>query len=82
MKTEKHRNKLLGGILAALVLTCSLAATVSAQVAGAIFTTDAGGNFVNANIYDLMDDVYLNGGPRSPTAPCTAAGLPDGFYAF
>ena len=82
MKTEKHRNKLLGGILAALVLTCSLAATVSAQLAGAIFTTDAGGNFVNANIYDLMDDVYLNGGPRSPKAPCTAAGLPDGFYAF
>jgi hypothetical protein len=48
---------------------------------GAIFTTDAEGNFVNANVYDHPEDVYLNGGPRA-NAPCSAAGLPEGDYYF
>jgi hypothetical protein len=52
-----------------------------AQVSGAIFTTDKYSSFVNGNVYDFMDDVYLNGGPR-PNAPCTAAGLPAGDYYF
>jgi hypothetical protein len=51
------------------------------RVSGAIFTTDKYSNFVNANVYDSVEDVYLSGGPR-PNAPCTAAGLPDGEYFF
>jgi hypothetical protein len=51
------------------------------KVTGAIFTTNALSEYVNANVYDYADDVYLNGGPR-PNAPCSAAGLPDGDYYF
>ena len=54
---------------------------VLAGPAGAIFTTDAAGQFVNGNVYDQKGDVFLNGGPR-PNAPCTAAGLPNGEYYF
>jgi hypothetical protein len=56
-------------------------AVMAQQVSGAIFTTDANSTFVNGNVYDSKEDVYLNGGPR-PNAPCTAAGLPDGDYYF
>jgi hypothetical protein len=48
---------------------------------GAIFTTNMDSTFVNGNVYDFGEDVFLNGGPR-PNAPCTAAGLPDGDYYF
>lgn len=48
---------------------------------GAIFTTDGSGKLVNGNIYPDQQSVHLNGGPR-PTAPCSAAGLPDGQYHF
>lgn len=65
------------GLLTALLNTSAMAQ----QVSGAIFTTDASSTFVNGNVYDMKDDVYLNGGPR-PNAPCTAAGLPDGDYYF
>ena len=57
-------------------------AAQSAPVTGAIFTTLIDGSAVNHNIYDAKQDVYLNGGPNSPNAPCTAAGLPDGDYYF
>ena len=65
------------GVLTALLNT----STMAQQVSGAIFTTDVNSTFVNANVYDFKEDVYLNGGPR-PNAPCTAAGLPDGDYYF
>lgn len=48
---------------------------------GAIFTTTATGDEVNANIYDSKDQVYLDGGP-GPGAPQGAAGLDDGVYVF
>lgn len=66
-----------------LVLGCLLAlvTSASAQVSGAIFTTNSTGTEVNANIYDSKDDVYLDGGP-GPGAPQGAAGLPDGTYYF
>lgn len=67
--------------LATAVFSTAVMAAQSAQVYGAIFTTDMNSNFVNGNIYDSADDVYLNGGPR-PNAPCTAAGLPNGDYYF
>ena len=43
---------------------------------GAIFTTDSTCTDVNQNIYDVKEDVYIDGGPAHPGA----AGLPDGSY--
>jgi hypothetical protein len=70
--------------LQAAVLTAALlvAGPAGAQVTGAIFTTLYDGSAVNHNIYDSKQDVYLNGGPKSPKAPCGAAGLNDGDYYF
>jgi hypothetical protein len=48
---------------------------------GAIFTTLEDGTRVNANIYENMEDVYLDGGPGN-NAPASAAGLPEGDYYF
>jgi hypothetical protein len=78
-----RRNYLLYFVATVIALLTALlnTAAMAQQVSGAIFTTDANSTFVNANVYDLKDDVYLNGGPR-PNAPCTAAGLPDGDYYF
>jgi hypothetical protein len=62
-----------------LVLVSVLAlATVAlaASMSGAIWTTDAGGNPVDKNIYDYREDVYLNGGPKGGQTQ----GLPDGQY--
>jgi hypothetical protein len=53
----------------------------TAGMSGAIFTTDAGGDWVNGNVYDSADLVYLNGGPRA-NQNCSAAGLPMGDYYF
>jgi hypothetical protein len=61
-----------------------------AQLSGAIFTTnciefssqtECQSTFVNGNVYDSIEDVFLNGGPR-PNARCDAAGLPNGIYYF
>jgi hypothetical protein len=72
----------LSASLCVLVLLFGVwVAIADAQVKGAIFTTNADGSFVNANVYEFKEEVYLNGGPR-PNAPCTAAGLPDGDYVF
>ena len=65
----------------ALVTVGLNSAAMAQKVSGAIFTTDANSNYVDANVYDSSEDVYLNGGPR-PNAPCTAAGLPDRDYYF
>ena len=69
------------GSLVILLLLVSSQRVVAQRVTGAIFTTNMESEFVNANVYDSSDEVYLNGGPR-PNAPCTAAGLPDGEYYF
>lgn len=53
----------------------------TAGMSGAIFTTRVGGYFVNANVYDSAEDVYLNGGPAANKS-CSAAGLPDDDYIF
>ena len=71
--------KVLGFLVLAILIRANSAA--AAPVTGAIFTTTVLGEFVNANVYDAQEDVYLNGGPK-PNAPCTAAGLPDGDYYF
>lgn len=64
----------------AIALTCSCLAH-AAGPSGAIFTTDANGNTVNANQYSSKCAVYLDGGP-GPNAPANAAGLPNGDYYF
>jgi hypothetical protein len=77
-----RQRKLIRGGIAALALSLATSTAMAAQVTGAIFTTLPDGSAVNYNIYDHKEDVYLNGGPVSPKAPCTAAGLPDGEYYF
>jgi hypothetical protein len=67
--------------LIALALLLVGATIAVAGPSGAIFTTNVDGTFVNGNVYDAPEHVYLNGGPR-PNAKCTAAGLPDGVYVF
>jgi hypothetical protein len=68
-------------IMALALMAAGPGAALAQQVSGAIFTTDQNSSYVNGNVYDFMEDVYLNGGPR-PNAPCTAAGLPAGDYYF
>lgn len=68
-------------ILFAAALFAVASTSVSAQLSGAIYTTNQTGTVVNGNIYNTKGQVYLNGGP-GPNAPCTAAGLPDGNYYF
>jgi hypothetical protein len=65
------------------VLATSLAGgpAASAGLSGAIFTTDSTGTWVNGNVYDSMEAVYLNGGPRA-NQRCGVAGLPNGEYYF
>jgi hypothetical protein len=47
---------------------------------GAIYTSLAGGETVNANNYPSKELVYLNGGPT--TSQCNAGSLDDGDYYF
>ncbi len=66
-------------------LACTLllagASSLTAQLSGAIFTTNSTGVTVNGNQYASPCSVYLDGGP-GPHAPTGAAGLPDGGYYF
>ena len=80
MIRSKHVTR--GVMLLALLLVAG--ASASAQLPGAIFTTLKNGSAVNANIYQAKCGdlgVWLDGGP-GPSAPQTAAGLPDGDYYF
>ena len=81
MSMRQMTKKFLVGSLMTFMLLFTLSVAVAAPVTGAIFTTNEDGSFVNANVYEFQEDVYLNGGPR-PNAPCRAAGLPDGDYVF
>ena len=72
----------LGALLASIPKTPVIAA--SPPLSGAIFTTDITGGVVNQTSYSTKcgpSGVYLDGGP-GPSAPPTAAGLPDGDYYF
>ncbi len=67
-----------------VVLLLVAAASASAQLPGAIFTTTQNGTRVNANQYPAKCGslgVWLDGGP-GPNAPVGAAGLPEGDYYF
>jgi hypothetical protein len=73
---------LVAAAVFALVTVGFNSAAMAQKVNGAIFTTLFDGSSVDHNIYTAKQDVYLNGGPNSLSAPCTAAGLPDGEYYF
>jgi hypothetical protein len=65
--------------LAAAALLLPSSTAVAASFNGAIWTSLSNGATVNANLYDLKTDVYLNGGPQN----CgNGNGLPDGLYYF
>lgn len=74
-------------VVAAIVLAAGLAlrsagdTSAASPVPGAIFTTEADGVPVNANLYGNKHKVHLNGGPPE-NAPPGAAGLNDGDYYF
>jgi hypothetical protein len=88
----QRRNYLpLVACLAVILVTVVINSAVMAQVSGAVFTTNCidvspptgqcQSTFVNGNVYDFIEDVFINGGPR-PNTHCDAAGLPDGIYYF
>ena len=82
MRVVLCRKKLLfASVLTMLVVLATTQLQAAPPLPGAIFTTLADGTRVNQNIYQAKCDVYLDGGP-GPTAPATAAGLPDGDYFF
>jgi hypothetical protein len=78
----RTKQKFFSAAIGLMMLSLTTSAAMAAQVTGAIFTTLVDGSSVNHNIYNAKQDVYLNGGPNSPNAPCTAAGLPNGDYYF
>lgn len=57
------------------VIFTSMVINASAQLTGAIYTTDLGCTGVNVNLFPSKADVYLDGGP-----PGNGSGLPDGNY--
>lgn len=81
MKPQRAQRNICMVLGLVTILFFVVSGIASAQLTGAIFTSDSAGTLVNANIYESKDDVYLNGGPP-PNAPCTVAGLPDGDYYF
>jgi SdrD B-like domain len=55
-----------------------LPAVASAQLTGAVYTSNFDATIVNENIYTLKANVYLSGGPQNQNGP----GLPNGTYYF
>jgi len=91
MSMDRSNRKWLGVIALSVVIGVLLVSMPKVQMSaatpplsGAIFTTDITGAIVNQNQYSAKcgpSGVYLDGGP-GPSAPATAAGLPDGDYYF
>jgi len=81
MKSRNASRVLLTLVLALVMAVPFLTSTrrVSANLTGAIYTTDRNGNPVNANIFNDCCDVCLNGGP---THCSSGSGLPPGDYYF
>lgn len=82
MKSTHPRLPAAAGALVFL-LTLGLATSPANAEAinGAIYTSLADGSSVNANLYDLKTDVYLNGGPNNPPG-CNGGDLDDDDYFF
>src|SRR5262245_2676375 len=76
MKTNHFSNRQFFKIPALIWLVAAgLFISGSLAQAGAIFTTDAGCQKINGNIYAMKGDVYLNGGPDG-----TGSSLAPGTY--
>lgn len=58
------------------------ATTMLANVSGAIWTSLSNGQSVNQNLYDLKEDVYLNGGPGHGAGSNSPGLDPNGIYVF
>ena len=56
---------LVVGAMAASALFLPAGVAQAASFNGAIWTSLANGETVNANIYEAKSDVYLNGGPQN-----------------
>jgi len=67
-------------LLVVLTAVTFLATIASAQVNGAIYTTNSDGTTVNGNIYPSKDAVYLSGGPQNKNDNGLVPA--DGFYYF
>ena len=82
MSIRLHSRPILSRIpYLTLAVAASLAFANAAQaqnIAGAIFTSTATGETVNANQYPAKLAVYLNGGPQN----CISPGLPAGTYYY
>ncbi len=65
-------------LLCATIAISMLAVPASAQLSGSVFTSTVNGGSVNANIYNLRIDVYVNGGPQNQNS----SGLPNGTYYY
>ncbi len=83
MKTSPYRIRRRSHLRLAFIVTSTvlvgailMSVAVTAQLTGAIFTTDVNCNGTDLNIYATKDDVYLDGGPHHTGA----AGLPEGEY--
>jgi hypothetical protein len=81
LQTEVCMRKVCSALACAALVAAAIATVTAAAPSGAIFTTVSDGSEVNYNIYQLKEDVYLDGGP-GPGAPQGAAGLDDGVYVF
>jgi hypothetical protein len=77
MTISKIKNMFLSvAVLAIAIISFGASYQASAQISGAVFTTNSECNGTNLNLFPSKDAVYLDGGPRM----MSAAGLPDGFY--
>jgi hypothetical protein len=75
----KYAFRFLNTALPALLLLLTMAGSASAQLSGAIFTTDASCTGVNLNHYETKRDVFVDGGPRHKGH---ATQLNDGSYCL
>src|ERR1700758_4148270 len=66
-------------ILVVLTAVILLAGIASANISGAIFTSNGDGTTVNGNKFATKAEVYLNGGPQNEHANGIQ---PDGLYYF
>lgn len=74
--SNTHRELHFISVGIAVLLIAAMAPLASAQVTGAVFTTNSNCQQVDGNIYVFKQDVFVDGGPHHPGS----AGLPAGDY--
>ena len=81
MQTAKDKSIKTILFISIFLVALSAPYACAGPLPGAIFTTLEDGSRVNANIYQKMEDVYLDGGPGQNAPPGSAA-LDEGDYYF